>query len=113
VHALPDFDPNGILFVSSRDEPERPIGWTRVEHEVTEAGVRRGFVSFIGVLPEWRGRGLGRELLRWGVAYVRAAGAGTIELNVEAANDRALGLYRRTGFSPEVEWPHFALSTGP
>jgi len=112
VHALPDFDPNGILFVTPRDEPDRPIGWTRVEHEITEAGAHRGYVSFIGVLPEWRGRGIGRELLRWGIAYVRAAGAGTIELNVEAANDRALGIYRRTGFTPEVEWPHFALPTG-
>jgi mycothiol synthase len=112
VHAMPDFDPEGILYVSPRDEPDRPIAWTKVEHELTEAGVRRGYIPFIGVLPEWRGRGLGRELLRWGIAYVRAAGAGTIELSVEAANDRALGLYRRTGFTPEVEWPHYALPTG-
>lgn len=112
VHALPDFDPNGILFVSPRDEPDRPIGWAKAEHETTEAGSRRGYISFVGVLPDWRGRGLGRELLRWGIAYVRAAGAGTIELNVEALNERALGLYRRTGFTPEVEWPHYALPTG-
>ena len=112
VHAMPDFDPAGILFASPRDEPDRPIAWTKVEHELTEAGVRRGYIPFIGVLPEWRGRGLGRELLRWGIAYVRAAGAETIELSVEAANDRALGLYRRTGFTPEVEWPHYALPTG-
>lgn len=112
THGLPDFDPGGIVLVSPRDEPDRPIAWAKVEHEVTEAGDRRGFVSFVGVLPEWRGRGIGRELLRWGIAYVRAAGAGTIELNVEATNERALGLYKRTGFTPEVEWPHFALPTG-
>jgi mycothiol synthase len=112
VHAMPDFDPEGILFVSPRDEPDRPIAWTKVEHELTEAGVRRGYIPFIGVLPEWRGRGLGRELLRWGIEYVRAAGAETIELSVEAANDRALGLYCRTGFTPQVEWPHYALPTG-
>ncbi len=112
THALPDFDSDGILLVGPRDDPDRPIGWTKVEHEMTEAGVRRGFVSFVGVLPEWRGRGIGRELLRWGVDYVRAAGAGTVELNVEATNERALELYRRTGFTPEVEWPHYALPTG-
>ena len=112
VHAMPDFDPDGILFVSPRDDPDRPIAWTKAELESTETGARRGSISFIGVLPEWRGRGLGRELLRWGIAYVRAAGAGTIELSVEALNERALGLYQRTGFTPEVEWPHYALPTG-
>lgn len=29
VHAMPDFDPEGILFVSPRDEPDRPIAWTK------------------------------------------------------------------------------------
>jgi mycothiol synthase len=111
VIAMPDFDADGILFVSPRDEPDRPIAWTKVVHDVADDGEHRGYISWIGVLPEWRHRGLGQELLRWGIAYVRAAGAGTIELSVEAANDRALGLYRRTGFTPQVEWPHYALPT--
>jgi hypothetical protein len=32
-----------------------------------------------------------------------------VELAVEAANDRALGLYLRNGFEPAVEWPHWVL----
>jgi len=113
VHALPDFDPGGILLVFARDDPDRPIGWAKAEHELVEGtDERRGFVSFIGVVPAWRGRGLGRELLRWAIAHCRAAGSGTIELNVEADNDRALELYRATGFTAEVEWPHYAISTG-
>jgi mycothiol synthase len=67
-----------------------------------------GEVRLVGVLPQWRGRGLGRELLHWGVAWLRAMGAGVIQLNVEAENELALGLYRRTGFEPAVEWPHWA-----
>ncbi len=112
VHAMPDFDPGGILLVSPHDQPDLPIGWAKAEHELTEAGVRRGHIAFVGLLPEWRGRGIGRELLRWGIAYTRGAGAGAIELAVEAMNERALELYRRTGFTPEVEWPHYALPTG-
>jgi mycothiol synthase len=113
AHSLPDFDPTGILLVFPAGDPGTPIGWAKAEHEVREGtDERRGFVSFIGVVPEWRGRGLGRELLRWAIAFGRDAGAGVIELNVEAANDRALGLYRATGFTAEIEWPHYALATG-
>jgi len=112
THGLAEFDPAGIALVAPVADPDRLIAWVKAEHETTEAGVPRGYVSFIGVVPEWRGRGLARELLRWAVAHCRAARAGTIELNVEAANERALDLYRRTGFTPEVEWPHYGLSVG-
>jgi mycothiol synthase len=115
-HALPDFDPEGILLVfpagGAGSEPSTPIAWAKAEHEIVEGtGERRGFVSFVGVVPDWRGRGLGRELLRWAIAFDRAAGAGTIELNVEASNDRALELYRATGFTQQVEWPKYGLPT--
>jgi ribosomal protein S18 acetylase RimI-like enzyme len=42
---------------------------------------------------------------------MRARGADRIELAVEALNERALGLYRRTGFEPKVEWPHWIIET--
>jgi mycothiol synthase len=112
VHGLTGFDPADILLAASREEPAKLVGWIRTEHEVTEAGARRGHVLFIGVVPEWRRAGLGQELLRWGIARMRSAGAEIIELKVEAANDRALGLYRRAGFEPKVEWPHYALPAG-
>lgn len=111
-HGLPDFDPLGILLVFPDGDPVTPIAWTKTRHWVTEAtGERRGEVNYVGVVPAWRGRGLGRELLRWGIERCRAVGCATIELSVEAANERALGLYRSTGFTAQVEWPHYALST--
>jgi mycothiol synthase len=111
VHGLPEFDPGGLLLVTPADEPDRLIAFTRVELESDDDGVPVGWISLIGVLPAWRGRGLGRELLRWGVAHMRARGADRIELAVEALNERALGLYRRTGFEPKVEWPHWIIET--
>jgi mycothiol synthase len=108
VHAGPSFDPRGILIVSSRDDPGRPVAFTRIEVE-PEAGGILGEVGLIGVLPAWRGRGLGRELLRWGVAELRTRGSRRIVLAVEAANDRATRLYRAHGFEPIIEWPHWEL----
>ena len=113
VHTLPDFDPGGILLVFAAGDPDHAIGWAKAGHDPVEGTAeRRGSVSFIGVVPAWRGRGLGRELVRWTIARGRSAGAGVIALNVEAENDAALALYRATGFTARVEWPHYALPTG-
>ena len=108
AHSRPDFDPSSILLLSPADRPDEPIGFVRTGLEPLDDGAAfAGEVRLVGVLQPWRGRGLGRELLRWGVAQLRARGAGRIKLTVEAENELALGLYRRTGFEPVVEWPHW------
>jgi mycothiol synthase len=109
-HSLPDFDPGGILLVAPVSDPARPVAWTKVRRFATDAGEPQGSVDFVGVVPTWRRRGLGRELLHWGIARLRANGARTIELNVTATNEKALDLYRSTGFEPAIEWPHYAVS---
>lgn len=106
VNARPDFDPSGILILACVVDPGRPIAFTRVEM-VAGSEPATGSVNLIGVLPEWRGRGLGRELLRWAIRDLRRRGASVVELAVEAANERATLLYRRHGFEPTVEWPRY------
>lgn len=113
VHDQPGFDAAGILLVADAADPERLVGFTRVElvtDDATTPPERIGDVGLIGVLPAWRRRGLGRELLRWGVTSLRKRGAGRIELSVEAANDRATALYRAHGFEPAIEWPHWVIA---
>ena len=107
VAELPGFDPGGICFVSTAAAPDRTIAFAKVEVRPADAGPPTGWIGQIGVLPEARGRGLGRMLLRWSVAYLRRHGAADIELAVEAENDLALGLYLRAGFEPVVAWQHW------
>lgn len=109
VAELPDFDPRGICFVARDDAPDVPIAFAKMELRPDDDGRSTGWIGQIGVVPAHRGLGLGRWLLRWSVAYLRGRGAGAVELAVEAANDRALGLYIRNGFEPAVEWPHWVL----
>jgi ribosomal protein S18 acetylase RimI-like enzyme len=54
----------------------------------------------IAVLPEWRGRGVGRRLLDGIEALARKLGCCRLTLEVRADNPRALGLYQRAGFTP-------------
>ncbi len=107
VHERPDFDPDDILLVAVAVEPDRPIGFCRTKPIAKEAPAS-GEVSLVGVLPAWRGRGLGRELLCWGVERLRGHGAAAVELSVEARNERALRLYERTGFERVEEWPRWS-----
>lgn len=58
----------------------------------------RGEIWTIGVRPDMQGRGLGRQLLRWGVGHLRGLGVETVTLSVNGRNPRALGLYEAEGF---------------
>ena len=113
IHDAPDFDPGAIRIVCPSDAPTDPIAFTLIRLDEPEPGVRVGEVSLIGVLPAWRGRGLGRELLRWGVTELRDRGAGTGgAVRRGRATRRATNLYRSHGFEPAIEWPHWVLPTG-
>jgi mycothiol synthase len=111
AHSQPGFDPASIVLVAPAADPSTMVAWARARATTTDAGEARGQIDFIGVLPAWRRRGLGRALLRWGIAKVRADGARVVQLTVTALNENALELYRSEGFVQAIEWPHDALST--
>ena len=109
----PDFVPGNICLLGAADDPETPIAFCRTRVDLDDAGRRIGEISLIGVLAPWRGQGLGRELLKWGVWRLRDLGVDDLTLHVEAKNDRALGLYERTGFVRVQEWPRWMLPLSP
>lgn len=68
----------------------------------TIQGLRRsrwlGAVQNIGVIPEHRGLGLGRALLLRSLAGFKGVGLQRVTLEVTAANEPAVELYRTVGF---------------
>ena len=112
VHSLPGCDPTLILVASAVDDPSHLVGFTRAEVGADDAGVICGDIGLIGVLPAWRRLGLGTELLRWGITTLRERGVARIDLKVEAENEQATAMYRRHGFVPNIEWPHWSRSVG-
>lgn len=75
------------------------IGFCATQPE-REAGVvgPRAEIWTVGVHPDYQGHGLGRQLLRWGIARLRGLGATEIVLSVNGRNEGALGLYLSEGF---------------
>jgi GNAT superfamily N-acetyltransferase len=57
-----------------------------------------GSIQNLGILPGWRGRGLGESLLLQALHGFRQAGLRRAVLEVTAQNDAAIRLYHRLGF---------------
>ncbi len=57
-----------------------------------------GSIQNIGIVPAYRGRGLGEALLLQALHGFRGLGLGRAQLEVTAQNDTAIRLYRRLGF---------------
>lgn len=109
VHGARGFDPSTILLVAPADDPGRLLGFCRIGVYPDDDGRRVGEVKLVGVRREARGRGLGRELVRWGMQAVMERGVAATFLSVEGENRGALRLYESLGFRPEVEWPHWTV----
>jgi ribosomal protein S18 acetylase RimI-like enzyme len=55
----------------------------------------------MGLLPAFRGQGIGRRLLRQTLDAARANGLSRVELRVREDNANAIALYREMGFATE------------
>jgi mycothiol synthase len=68
---------------------------------LTELTETRGWdIAYVGVVPEARRRGHGRELTSRAIDLARAADAGQLTLAVDNRNRAAWNLYRSLGFEP-------------
>jgi ribosomal protein S18 acetylase RimI-like enzyme len=76
------------------------VGWCDVRRSALE-GFRHVGVLGMGLLPAYRGRGLGRALLLATLRSAREAGLARMELEVLASNRAAIALYEREGFEHE------------
>jgi len=111
VHGNPGFDPSTILVISSAADRDRLIAFCRVGAYPADDGRLIGEVKLVGVRREARGRGLGRELVRWGVHALGERHAMDTYLSVEGHNAHALRLYESLGFRQDIEWPHWTIAT--
>ncbi len=71
------------------------------EQRTEERPTKMGFLSDLSVLPEWRGHGIGTQLLREVEIRFRRAGCDQLGLGVFVPNRDAQRLYRKVGFRAE------------
>ncbi|QBD74808.1 GNAT family N-acetyltransferase [Ktedonosporobacter rubrisoli] len=63
-----------------------------------DAGSAYAWISNLTIVPGWRGKGLGRILLKAGINQLIARGARSIALGVDGGAVAPVGLYRSLGF---------------
>ena len=91
---MPNTSNAGILFLF---EGEVPAGYCWTVMVPVDSGVR-GMIGMIGVVPQFRGKGVSRHLLQAGMQHLRSTVLAEIGLEVDGNNDPAVRLYAATGF---------------
>ena len=87
------------------------VGWCDVVRDERPGMTHVGRLG-IGILPEFRGQKIGARLLAATVADAFQKGLIRIELEVFAANARAIALYRKFGFVEEGRKRHARCRAG-
>ncbi|MFZ5593976.1 MAG: GNAT family N-acetyltransferase [Pseudomonadota bacterium] len=77
------------------------VGWCDIFPGWAQAISHCGSLG-MGLLPDYRGKGIGRSLLSACLAKARANGITRVELEARADNERAIKLYERAGFIREA-----------
>lgn len=87
------------------------VGFAVWFHSYSTFLSRRGlYLEDLFVLPAWRGRGVGRALLRHLARVAIERGCGRMEWSVLDWNDPAIGFYRSIGARPMDEWTVYRLT---
>ncbi len=84
-------DPENLLVVEHDGEV---VGSVMVGYEG-----HRGWVNYLAVHPDHRGRGLGRRLMERAEELLGRLGCAKVNLQVRSSNEEAIGFYRRIGYS--------------
>jgi ribosomal protein S18 acetylase RimI-like enzyme len=83
------------------DEADRIVATCHAVYIPTEQnpdGGPRAWISNVTVDPAHRQRGVARSMLGAGIAHLRALGAGSVALGVDALDPAPFNLYRSVGF---------------
>ncbi len=76
------------------------VGWCDILPKARPV-YRHSGVLGLGLLPPYRGKGLGKQLIQTALAMARAAHLHRVELTVREPNANTIALYKKLGFLTE------------
>lgn len=99
--SLSSFSLHDIMLVH---EGDKAIGycWIGTIFERGIPSARVGRILMLGVVPDYRGRGIGKKLLLAGITRLKSKGLQVAELTVDSENEAACALYKSLGFEVQT-----------
>ena len=85
--------PDGQVIIEKDQEPIGQMELQIREYEGTEIG----YVNLFYLIPEYRSKGLGKELVRYAESFFRQFNVSEYHLRVSPDNQRAISLYMNSG----------------
>lgn len=82
------------------DTNDRVVGWCDIVPHGDPHTKHRATLG-MGILEEFRGRGIGSKLMASALEHAKTCGLEKIELSVYTTNERAIALYKKHGFEQE------------
>lgn len=79
---------------------DRVVGWCDITRHFFPTHSHRGSLA-MGIVEDFRGQGLGRQLVKAALDKAKQEGFLRVELSVHADNARAIALYHKAGFVTE------------
>lgn len=100
-----------LLAEESQHPTGPPIGFALFFHNFSTFLALPGiYLEDLFVVPEQRGRGVGRALLKELARIAVERGCGRLEWSVLDWNRDAIGFYKRLGATPNSEWTVYRLT---
>lgn len=98
-----DADPNQCLAVAVKDE--QVVGCLQITFVpgLSRLGMWRGQIESVRIHADFRGSGLGREMLLWAIEQCRARRCGLVQLATDKSRSEALRFYESLGFEASHE----------
>jgi len=89
----------GFFLMAQKDNMVIGVAYVSFNWTLEHCG-KSAWLEELFVIPEWRNRGVGQNLLSSVIQQARACGCEAIDLEVDHSHSQAENLYRRAGFSP-------------
>jgi len=105
------FGPHRFAETLLAEEASQTIGFALFFHNFSTFLAKPGiYLEDLFVVPENRGRGIGRALLKELARIAVERGCGRLEWSVLDWNRDAIGFYERVGATPNSEWTVYRLT---
>ena len=105
------FGPHRYAETLVAEEGGAPVGFALFFHNFSTFLALPGiYLEDLFVVPEHRGRGIGRSLLQRLAQIAVERGCGRLEWSVLDWNREAIGFYERLGARPNSEWTVYRLA---